>query len=178
MARPVITRPFDVVLGLRLVRASGTIAQLADELAMVPSQIHGSLARLRMAGLLRPDGRSINARAFSEFVLFGVRYAFPAARRELALGVPTAYSAAELATLVDVTDVLVWPAPTARGAVRGFGLTPLYPRAASLPERSPETYRLLTIVDALRIGEPPVRAIARDLLEVAFGLRAPADPSA
>jgi hypothetical protein len=71
--------------------------------------------------------------------------------------------------------VLVWPAPRANGAVRGFGLTPLYPRATSLPERSPETYRLLTFVDAIRIGEPPVRAIARDLLEVAFGLRAAAE---
>jgi len=170
-----ITRPFEVVLGLRLIRSAGTIAQLADELAVVPSQIHGSLVRLRQAGLLRPDGRSVNARAFSEFVLFGVRYAFPAARRDLASGIPTAYSAAELATLVDANDVLVWPAPTAKGAVRGFGLTPLYPRAVALPERSPETYRLLTFVDALRIGEPPVRAIARDFLEVAFGLRAPAE---
>jgi hypothetical protein len=170
-----ITRPFDVVLGLRLLRSAGTLAQLADELAVVPSQIHGSLARLRVAGLLRPDGRSVNARAFSEFVLFGVRYAFPATRRELAHGVPTAYSAAELSTLVDATDVLVWPAQNAKNAVRGFGLTPLYAGAVALPEHSPETYRLLTIVDALRIGEPPVRAIARDHLEVAFGLRSPVE---
>jgi hypothetical protein len=175
MNRLAVTRPFDVVLGLRLLRSAGTIAQLADELATVPSQVHGALTRLHRAGLLRPDGRSINARAFSEFVLFGVRYAFPAARRDLATGVPTAYSAAELATLVDATDVLVWPAPHVKSAVRGFGLTPLYPRATMLPERSPETYRLLTFVDALRIGEPPVRAIARDLLEVAFGMRAGAE---
>jgi hypothetical protein len=172
MARAASTHPFDVVLGLRLLRSAGTIAQLAEELGVAPSQIHGALTRLRFAGLLRPDGRSINARALSEFVLFGVRYAFPAARRELALGIPTAYSAAELAAQVDAIDVLVWPAPNAKGAVRGFSLTPLYPRAIVLPERSPETYRLVTFVDALRIGDPPVRAIARDHLETAFGLRA------
>jgi hypothetical protein len=170
--RAASTHPFDVVLGLRLLQPSGTIAQLAEDVGVAPSQIHGALMRLRYAGLLRPDGRSVNARAFSEFVLFGVRYAFPAARRELALGIPTAYSAAELATEVDANDVLVWPAPNAKGAVRGFGLTPLYPRAIVLPEKSPETYRLLTFVDALRIGDPPVRAIARDHLEEAFGLRA------
>jgi hypothetical protein len=177
MPRLGVTRPFDVVLGLRLIKTAGTIAQLAEELAVVPSQIHGSLARLRSAGLLRPDGRSVNARAFGEFVMFGVRYAFPAVRRELAVGIATAYSAAQLSAQVDATDVLVWPAPNAKGAVRGFGLTPLYPRAVALPELSPETYRLLTLVDALRIGEPPVRAMARDHIEVALGLRAPADPA-
>ena len=172
------THPFDVALGLRLLRSAGTLSQLADELAVAPSQVHGSLARLGAAGLVRPDGRSANARALGEFVLLGVRYAFPAARGALATGVPTAYSAPALAAVVDATDVLVWPRAGIEGGIRGFSLTPLYARATRLPETSPETYRLLTLVDALRIGDPRTRNAARELLEVAFGWRAAAEPSA
>lgn len=139
---------------------------------MAPSQVHAALTRLAAAGLVRPDGRSANARALGEFVLFGLRYAFPATRGPLSSGVPTAYSAAALSAVVDATDVVVWAHAGARAGVRGFSLTPLYPQATSLPETSPETYRLLTLVDALRIGEPRTRNAARELLEIAFGWRA------
>lgn len=168
------THPFDIALGLRLLRPAGTIAQLAAEMAVAPSQVHAALGRLADAGLVRPDGRSANARALGEFVLLGVRYAFPASRGALTTGVPTAYSAPALASVVDATDVVVWPQAGAKDAVRGFALAPLYRRAARLPETSPETYRLLTLVDALRIGDPRTRNAARELLEVALGWRAAA----
>lgn len=157
--------PFDVVLALRLLRQAGTLQVLADELAVSPSQVHAALARLGRAGLLRSEGRSTNARALSEFLLAGVRYAFPARRGSLADGVPTAYSAAPLAAQFDAVDVVVWPASRHPQAVRGFGITPLYPKASELVLRSPETYQLLTLVDALRIGEPKVRSLARTELE-------------
>ena len=170
--RPLRTHPFDLVVGLRLLRSAGTIAELAAELAAVPSQVHAALKRLATAGLLRADGRSANARALGEFVLTGVRYAFPAIRGSIVVGVPTAYSAPALSSLVDANDVLVWPAANAPGAVRGFALTQLYPGAVRLPVTSPEMYRLVTLVDALRIGDPKTRNAAREQLEVALGWRA------
>jgi hypothetical protein len=162
------THPFDVVLALRLLSDAGTLSALAEELAVVPSQVHASIRRLALAGLLKPDSRATNPRAFAEFVLFGVRYAFPAVRGPLAFGVPTAYSAPPLAALMDPTDVLVWAAPKAARAVNGFSIRPLYAGAPKLAERSPATYRLLTLVDALRIG---ARTIARGELESALGWR-------
>ncbi len=157
--------PFDVVLALRLLRPSGTIHALATDLAVAPSQVHAALQRLGGSGLLRPDGRSANARALGEFLLAGVRYAFPARRGPLVDGIPTAYSAPPLAEQVDAVDVVVWAAPHHPQAVRGFGVPPLYAKASELLLRSPETYHLLTLVDALRIGEPKVRSLARTELE-------------
>lgn len=165
------TNPFDVVLGLRLLAPAGTMAQLAEELHVVPSQVHAALRRLELAGILRPSGRSTNARALGEFILFGVRYAFPAARGPLADGVPTAYSAPPLAPHVDPTDVLVWPMAAAPDVVRGFSIRPLYAGAPHLVTSSPETYRLVTLVDALRIGDPRARNAARAQLEIALGWR-------
>lgn len=171
MAKALRTHPFDVVLAVRLLQPAGTLAPLADELGVAPSQIHASLGRLASAGLLRPDTRSTNVRALGEFILGGVRYAFPVVRGPLTEGVPTAYSTAPLAAVVDAVDVVVWPAPQAPTRVRGFSLTPLYARAPSLVERSPETYRIVSIVDAFRLGDARIRSMARAELERALGRR-------
>ena len=162
------TRPFDLVVALRLVRPAGTLAALGEELAASASQVHAALRRLDAAGLLRPDSRVTNARALLEFLTGGVRFAFPVQRGPLRDGIPTAYSAAPLNTVVDAVDVVVWPAPGHPQAVRGFSLTPLFRRAPLLIDRSPETYRLLTVVDALRLGDPRVRPHARAALEAAL----------
>lgn len=163
------TRPFDLVVALRLTKPSGTLAAVGEELAASASQIHASLRRLELAGLLRPDSRATNARALLEFLTGGVRFAFPAQRGTLRDGIPTAYSAAPLNATVDAIDVVVWPAPGHPRAVRGFSVTPLFRRAPLLVDRSPETYRALTIVDALRLGDPKVRPHARAALETLLG---------
>jgi DNA-binding Lrp family transcriptional regulator len=177
--------PFDIVVAIRLLRhasgAAGTLMSLADELAVVPSQVHAAIRRLLVSGLLKPETRESNPRALGEFLLFGVRYAFPAVRGPLAMGVPTAYSATPLAEEIDAVDVVVWPAPRSPQAVRGFSVAPLYRQAPQLVERSPDVYRLLVLVDAMRIGEAPVRNAARSHLERALGWRsagAPAEPAA
>lgn len=167
------TRPFDVVVALRLLQPTATLAVLAHELAASPSQVHAALRRLDYAGLLKPEARVTNPRALLDFLIGGVRYALPAQRGPLREGVPTAYSADPLNATVDATDALVWPAPGHPLAVRGFSIVPLFRRAPMLIERSRETYRLLTIVDALRLGDPRLRPHARAALEAAFKLEAP-----
>jgi hypothetical protein len=167
------TRPFDIVVALRLLQPSATLAVLAQEVAASPSQVHAALRRLEYAGLLKPESRATNPRALLDFLIGGVRYAFPAQRGPLRDGVPTAYSADPLNVTVDAVDALVWPAPGHPRAVRGFSIIPLFRRAPLLVERSPETYRLLTIVDALRLGDPRLRPHARAALELAFKLEAP-----
>lgn len=166
------TSPFDVALALRLTSEAGTLVELAHDLGVVPSQIHASLGRLGVAGLLRPNSRAANNRALVEFVAHGVRYAFPATKGPLTTGVPTAYSAAPLSAAVDAIDVVVWPAPMHSAAVQGFSLAPLYPTAPLLLERHPATYQLLAITDALRLGDPRTRVIARERLEQALGAHA------
>ncbi len=166
MPKAAQTRPFDVVVALRLTAPAGTIAALAEELAAAPSQVHAALRRLDYAGLLKPEQRATNTRALLEFLLGGLRYAFPVQRGSIREGIPTAYSTAPLNSLVDAIDVVVWPAPAATpGLVRGFSITPLHARASRLVTLSPRSYRLLAIVDALRLGDPRIRPHARAALE-------------
>ncbi|MCL4214781.1 MAG: hypothetical protein KJZ74_12795 [Gemmatimonadales bacterium] len=164
------TLPFDIALAVRLAQPAGTMSSLAEELAVVPSQVHAALGRLERAGLLRPTGRATNTRALGEFLNYGLRYAFPARRGPLTRGVPTAHSAPALAKAIDAPDVVVWPAPDAAAAVAGFEVAPLYAGAVRLPETSPDTYRVLTILDALRLGDRRARGFARELLAESLGI--------
>lgn len=164
--------PFDVVLALRLVDEAGTLATIAEELAVVPSQVHTALRRLERCSLLRPGARGTNGRALLEFAAHGIRYAFPARRGPLTTGVPTAYSAPPLSAEFDAIDVVVWPAPLHPAAVQGFGLAPLYRGAHTLLDRAPRTYERLATVDALRLDDPRVRAAAVSALERQLGVRA------
>ena len=127
--------------------------------------MHAALTRLRLSGLLKAELRATNPRALVEFAVGGLRYAFPVQRGPITDGVPTAYSAPPLSTVLDAPDALVWSAPKAAGAIRGFGITPLYPRAVLLRDADPETYRLLCVMDALRLGDHRLRQHARDALE-------------
>lgn len=165
MPKAAQTKPFDVVVAVRLLRPASTLASIADDLASAPSQVHAALSRLEIAGILKAEKRATNPRALLEFLVGGIRYAFPAQRGPLTTGVPTAYSASPLSSVVDAIDVVVWPAPKVTDSVRGFSLTPLFPRAASLRDRDPVTYRVLTVIDALRLGDLRLRQHAKEALE-------------
>jgi hypothetical protein len=166
------TGPFDIVVALRLTEQAGTFAQIAEELAVVPSQVHLAVRRLAAAGLQRPGARSTNARALHEFLVHGVRFMFPASKGQLANGVPTAYSAPPLSAEVDALDVLVWPAPLHPAAVQGFSIAPLYRAAHTLIDRSPRTYQLLAVTDTLRLADASLHPLATERMAQLLRVRA------
>ncbi|MFN2326977.1 MAG: MarR family transcriptional regulator, partial [Gemmatimonadales bacterium] len=93
-----------------------------------------------------------------EFLRHGVRYAFPAVTGRATRGVPTAHAGPALRERFDSADALVWPDHS--GDSFGPSIAPLYPGATGLPERAPEVYRLLTLVDAIRAGRARERGMA------------------
>jgi hypothetical protein len=164
--------PFDIVVALRLTVEAGTLAHIADEIGVVPSQVHSAIRRLGIAGLLRPGARATNSRALIEFLTHGIRFAFPAPKGALTTGIPTAYSAPPLSAEFDAIDVVVWPAPLHAAAVQGFSIAPLYRAAHTLVDRAPSIYQLLAMADALRLDDARVRVTAAARLSLALGVRA------
>ena len=138
----------DLVVALRLLSGADKFAALASDLGMSLSQVHKSVQHLALAQLLRPGSREVNRIHLAEFLIHGARYAFPARPGVRAIGVPTSHSAPELASEIDAAEAYVWP--SSEGDVIGYAIEPLYAGAPKLRERSPETYRLLTLLDALR----------------------------
>ena len=164
MAQAVRLQGFDIVLAIRLIRPASILAALAEELGVVPSQVHASLKRLAIAGLIRPGTRHSNRNSLREFIEHGIRYAFPVHVGRPARGIPTSHSAPLLAGHIDSADAFVWPAAHAPGSVQGLSIAPLYAKAPMLAEKSPETYQAVALLDAFRVGNARERSIASQVL--------------
>lgn len=158
-------RPQDVLVLAKLVARFGprpTMAQLGADLALSSSQIHASLKRLEKSRLItnvREGGRPV-LKAVEEFLLHGVRYAFPAQHGETTRGIPTGYAAPPLNEHIAAGADLppVWPDP--EGKVRGTTLEPLYRTVPAAVKKDPALYELLSLIDALRDGRVRERQIA------------------
>jgi hypothetical protein len=172
MRRPVnrqpVLKPQDFYLLLALLARRSevlTYPELAAYAGLSMSEVHGALKRAEQARLLAfEDGQpSIIIPAFKDFLLYGARYSFPAARGGMVGGVPTAYAAAPLNALIapSADPVPVWP--HAEGSVRGIALVPLYPSAPAAALRNPALYENLALFDALRMGNARERNLAEKL---------------
>lgn len=161
-----ILKPQDVVILLKLVALGPqpwTYQRLAVELSISQSEVHAGVRRAVAARLMSDattaSGRPIYA-ALKEFLIHGVRYAYPPERGEFTRGMPTGYAAPPLnKVIVGSSDPPpVWP--YAEGAVRGMSLEPLYPSVPAAAERDPKLYELLALVDAMRDGRARERNLA------------------
>jgi DNA-binding Lrp family transcriptional regulator len=157
----VVAKSLDVVvlLGLLLDGARKPYAQLSRELGMSASEVHAAVRRCAVAGLIDPDTRKPLRRPVEEYLIWGVRYAFPGKRGSLARGVPTAYAAPPLAGQIAMDDLPpVWPDP--EGTAKGYALEPLYSSVPRAAKSNPKLYELLALVDALRVGRTRERKLA------------------
>jgi len=183
----VVLRPQDllVLLRLSLVRPADdtpTYSNLAAELALTASEVHGAVGRALAAQLALKDERG-RPRARLEslrlFVQHGARYCFPATRGPQTRGVPTGYAAPPLNELIRPPagePPPVWPDKD--GSVRGETLYPLYPTAPQAATRNPPLYKLLALFDAIRAGSARERALAVQLLDEHWSSDVPSSPSA
>lgn len=163
-SQPLALRPHDVCVALQLaITPKTTFRDLAQAVGVSVGEAHNAAKRLEVARLFMGDLREVNRRALQEFLVSGVPYAFPGELGPEVRGVPTAYSGPALADEMASPHTVVWP--SVHGRLRGLSLTPLCPSAPETIETSPELYRLLTLVDALRVGRARDRNLAQRLLE-------------
>jgi hypothetical protein len=166
-------RPLDLVVLLKLSLEEGRppYLQLAHDLYLYPSEVYSSVKRARASQLLQgPElGDRLNRSAFLEFLLHGVRYAFPPIRGTLTRGVPTAYAAPPLSLAIapGADPPPVWPLST--GPVRGLSFSPLHKNAPRAALADPKLYELLALVDALRDGRARERVMAGSELAKRIG---------
>ncbi len=71
-----------------------SMAEIGAHLSISGSEVHAALKRLERARLLAtdPSGTRPLLQAVEEFLVHGVKYAFPAKRGEVTRGVPTSYA--------------------------------------------------------------------------------------
>jgi len=161
-------RPQDLVVALKLVllrEKNFTYASLGAELALAPSEVHACIGRAVLARLVTQSKRGgttpINS-AIREFILHGVRYAFPAVSGPITRGMPTAYGAPIFKGRFQPDETPVWP--MLDGQARGPALYPLYPSLPIAAAKDSQLYDILTMIDAIRAGAAREREFAGALI--------------
>jgi hypothetical protein len=168
-------KPQDIVVLLKLLAYGDqrpTYAQIAKDLFLSPSEVHAAVQRARQARLLQgPEPGALNKSALQEFLIHGVKYAFPPDRGELTRGVPTAHAAEPLKSQISTGNdpPPVWP--FARGKTRGYSFAPLYKTVPEAALRDASLYQMLALIDAIRDGRSRERQLAEQ--ELRSRLRAP-----
>ncbi|MDE2143397.1 MAG: hypothetical protein KGJ84_13390 [Elusimicrobia bacterium] len=167
MNTPSGLKPQDVLVLLKMVASkdrSWRLVDLAQELGLSLSEVSMALERAKRARLIDSSKKRINRTSLLEFVLHGVKYAYPAEPGALCRGVPTSHSAPPLSKRIvsNDDDQYVWP--SGEGTVRGQAIEPLYSSVPLAVGKDPELHELLALVDALRVGRARERQIAGEEL--------------
>jgi hypothetical protein len=114
----------------------------------------------------------VNSRNLAEFAVYGAKYAFPADKLPLSVGVPTSHSAPAFAgVFAPGSDDWVWPHPN--GTVRGPGVEPLHPSVPFAAMQDAKLYEMLALFDALRVGRARERGLALERLQTLIDPGAP-----
>ncbi|MBX2987288.1 MAG: winged helix-turn-helix transcriptional regulator [Bdellovibrionaceae bacterium] len=157
----------DVLLLLKLLSGPPSLSQikrlsdvpvlsqkeLSDSLGLSQAEVSQSLRRLKSSHLI-DEKRAVKRRSALEFLLYGLKYVFPASYGPVSLGMPTAHSHPSLKFIHhDANSSLenyVWPDP--QGSVRGQSLRPLYDSVPAAAKKDPDLYELLSLIDMIRVG--------------------------
>jgi len=147
-------RPQDVVILLQLHLMNSKdlfFADISRSLNISASEVSESLERSRLARLVSDDKHELYKASFLEFLLFGLKYVFPASPGAMVRGLATAHSAPPLnSIIISQNDLFVWATP--KGTVRGQSIIPLYKTVPEASLKDSRLYELLALADAIRVG--------------------------
>ncbi len=161
-------KPQDILILIKLVvleEAEWSYSSLGVELSMSPSEVHSGLKRAVAARLMDEQRRRPVKRALEEFLIHGVKYAYPPSRGGLTRGMPTSFAGPPLRDLLVSSNQLppVWPDP--EGEEQGYEFSPLYKSVPKAAAKDYKLYELLVLVDAIRDSRAREREIAVNEIE-------------
>lgn len=145
-----------------------TYASLSKRMGISASECNEAVKRCLRSGLLRTPRSGPQpvpvAKALLEFLIHGLKYAFPAEEGAFARGIPTGFAAPVLVDklLSAGEHVHVWP--DARGNNTGLALQPLHKAVPFAVRYDVELYGLLALIDAIRFGKLREVKMASEML--------------
>jgi hypothetical protein len=159
--------PQDILIMIKLAVSTPqdwSYNKIAYELGMSPSMAFSGVKRASQARLFDPNRKRPFRKALEEFLIHGVKYAFPPDIGSMTRGIPTAFASPALRDhfAYDSEDIYVWPHPL--GRQRGISFSPLYKSIPEVAMKDEKLYSALGLVDALRLGRAREIKLAEKLL--------------
>lgn len=140
-----------------------SVRALANATGVSKSEVSNILSRCYANGLakLQRNGTpSTNRKGLEEFLVYGIKYVFPAKTLALTRGIATGLTApvfgGELRAPSDQTPV--WADP--KGATSGPAVEPLYKTVPYAVRKDQTLYIFLALVDSIRLGLPREKNLA------------------
>jgi hypothetical protein len=163
-------RPQDSVVLMKIIACETELREwntvtLSRELYISQSEISEAIKRNIYSGLIfiNNEKKEIQRSSFLEFVIYGIRYVFPAKPGPVNRGMPTAHSAPPLKNIILSEDIYVWPDPN--GEIRGHTIEPLYKTIPKAAREDFLLYEMLALVDAIRVGRVREKNLAEEELK-------------
>ncbi|MEZ4323420.1 MAG: hypothetical protein R3F61_38500 [Myxococcota bacterium] len=141
----------------------GGQAALARMLEMPRSRVSESVRRLADNGLYSRNLRRLRHARLLDFLTNGARWMFPAEPGPVTRGVPTSHAGPVLNERIAAGQAYVWPSE--QGEVEGRAVEPIHPSVVPLALALPEAYKLLSLLDAMRVGRARERRLAGEALD-------------
>ncbi|MEM9446636.1 MAG: hypothetical protein AAGA18_14940 [Verrucomicrobiota bacterium] len=166
-----IAKSLDVYVALKLtcIDSFESYAALARDLKMSVSEAHASIKRSIDGGLVDASSLQANKQALFEYLVHGVKYAFPAKRGEITRGIVTAHGVSPLNQKIEIQENELLPVwPHSHGKSKGYSIDPLHPSAPSAISEDTSFYERLSLVDAIRGGRARERKLAENELQKQF----------
>ena len=159
-------RPQDIVVLLKIIAIKNNDwrnIDIAYSLKISQSEVSEVLNRCKIAKLINKEKRKVHQNALTEFLIYGLKYVFPAEPGAIARGIPTAHSASPIKEkIIAGSESYVWP--NANGNSRGQSIDPLYKTVPDAAMDDQAFYELIALVDTIRIGKAREVQIAIDEL--------------
>ncbi|MBL7751914.1 MAG: hypothetical protein JNN29_11050 [Chitinophagaceae bacterium] len=147
-------RPQDIVVLLKLVlmeKEPLNLSGLSHALFLSLSEISESLNRSMIAGLVDYEKKKVFRQNLMEFIEHGAKYVFPQLPGSMVRGMPTAHSHPFMEQKISSDIPYVWP--DNHGKVIGLELLPFYKKQVEAVKQDSKLYKLLALVDVLRVGK-------------------------
>lgn len=145
-----------------------TARGLAKDLGVGKTEVNNAIKRCIAVGMATLDRHTnrpkANSKVLREFIVYGLKYVFPAAPAEIVRGIPTSFAAPVLEGRLMTAGELIYVWPDARGKSKGQSVTPLFNSVPYAVKRDPLLYEYLALVDAIRLGSPREADLAEQLL--------------
>ncbi len=147
-------RPQDIVILLKIISLDNKewqLKDLAQSLYISASEVTESLNRSKIAGLIDYNKEKINRQNLFEFLEHGLHYVFPQHPGTMANGIPTAHAHPFINKYFNSDLLYVWP--DIKGNMRGLIIEPLYPNQVKAIKEDELLYKLLSLIDVIRVGK-------------------------
>lgn len=147
-------RPQDIVILLKIIskgKENWHLKDLAYELNISQSEVSDSLNRSALAGLVEVEKKKkVHRNSLMEFLQYGLHYVFPASPGSMVNGIYTAHSHSYMQHFFKSEMMYVWP--YSKGEVRGLAIEPLYPGQPEACLQDELLYKMLALIDVIRVG--------------------------